>query len=96
VKIKPKSPTSKHFMSEDNKSHVVLQQPETICMITMAASKKNSSKAFKYISVRVQRRLYKHSLQVTNMSVPAKQKQNTTRMSTALSSPKLWYISSFS
>jgi hypothetical protein len=27
-------------MSEDNKSHVVLQQPETICMITMAASKK--------------------------------------------------------
>jgi hypothetical protein len=66
-------------------------------MIAMAASKKNSSKAFpKYISVRVQRRLYKHSLQVTNMSVPAKQKQNTTRMMTALSSPKLWYISSFS
>jgi hypothetical protein len=40
MKIKPKSPTSKQFMSEDNKSHVVLQQPETICMITMAASKK--------------------------------------------------------
>jgi hypothetical protein len=33
-------------MSEDNKSHVVLQQPETICMITMAASKKNLWKTF--------------------------------------------------
>jgi hypothetical protein len=41
MKIKPKSPTSKQFMSKDNKSHVVLKQPETICMITMAASKKN-------------------------------------------------------
>jgi hypothetical protein len=63
MKIKPKSPTSKQFMSEDNKSHVVLQQPETICMITMAASKKCFLKAFpKCISMRLQRRLYKHSL----------------------------------
>jgi hypothetical protein len=42
MKIKPKSPTSKQFMGEDNKSHAVLQQPETICMVTMATSKKNS------------------------------------------------------
>jgi hypothetical protein len=41
MKMKPKSPTSKKFMGEDNKSHVVLQQPETICMTTMAASEKN-------------------------------------------------------
>jgi len=41
VQLRNSSPTSKQFMSEDNKSHEVLQQPETICMITMAASKKN-------------------------------------------------------
>jgi hypothetical protein len=97
MKIKPKSPTSKQFMGEDNKSHVVLQQPEPICMITMTASKKNSSKAFpKYISVKVQRGHYTHSLHITNISVPAKKNQNTTRMITALSSPKLRYLTSSS
>jgi hypothetical protein len=39
----------KTVISEDNKSHVVLQQPETICMITMAASKKTLERHFQNI-----------------------------------------------
>jgi hypothetical protein len=47
-------------MSENKKSHVVLQQHESMCIITNGCRQEAFGEAFpKYISMRLQRRLYK-------------------------------------